>query len=227
MATRASIHAWRVPGTEGPGGLQSSGSHGVGHKWGGLAHVCLTSGFHSTLTSLPSTAFHCCCISAGPGNTSRKTIVMLHPWRKKRSLGGKLPFVSQLDGNSIHFRQVHLQRSFVRCSVLQVQVSVCPSLWTRVLKKLPLLQKTLAIRLFTQALKKNTKNKSLGHVYSNKSVLKYSVWFAFLPLSNRDKKKKKNCSVLAYSSPKSQLKSSVFTCPYIWMKCFWILASLT
>ena len=38
------------PGTEGPGGLQSTGSRGVGHKWGGLAHVCLTSGFHSTLT---------------------------------------------------------------------------------------------------------------------------------------------------------------------------------
>ena len=31
MATHSSILAWRVPGTEEPGGLPSMGSHGVGH----------------------------------------------------------------------------------------------------------------------------------------------------------------------------------------------------
>ena len=31
MAARSSILAWRVPWTEEPGGLQSMGSHGVGH----------------------------------------------------------------------------------------------------------------------------------------------------------------------------------------------------
>ena len=31
MATPSSILAWRIPGTEGPGGLPSMGSHGVGH----------------------------------------------------------------------------------------------------------------------------------------------------------------------------------------------------
>ena len=30
MATHASILAWRIPGTEEPGGLQSMGSHRVG-----------------------------------------------------------------------------------------------------------------------------------------------------------------------------------------------------
>ena len=29
--TRSSAPAWRVPGTEEPGGLQSTGSHRVGH----------------------------------------------------------------------------------------------------------------------------------------------------------------------------------------------------
>ena len=29
--------AWRIPWTEGPGGLQSVGSHGVGHDWSNLA----------------------------------------------------------------------------------------------------------------------------------------------------------------------------------------------
>ena len=31
MATYSSILAWRIPWTEGPGGLQSIGLHGVGH----------------------------------------------------------------------------------------------------------------------------------------------------------------------------------------------------
>ena len=31
MATHSSVFAWRIPGTEGPGGLPSVGSHRVGH----------------------------------------------------------------------------------------------------------------------------------------------------------------------------------------------------
>ena len=31
MATHSSVLAWRIPGTEEPGGLLSVGSHGVGH----------------------------------------------------------------------------------------------------------------------------------------------------------------------------------------------------
>ena len=31
MATNSSVLAWRIPGTAGPGGLQSMGSHRVGH----------------------------------------------------------------------------------------------------------------------------------------------------------------------------------------------------
>ena len=38
MATRSSILAWRIPWTEEPGGLQSTGSQRVGHAWGYLAH---------------------------------------------------------------------------------------------------------------------------------------------------------------------------------------------
>ena len=32
MATRSSILAWRIPGTEEPGGLPSMGLHRVGHE---------------------------------------------------------------------------------------------------------------------------------------------------------------------------------------------------
>ena len=31
MVTHSSVLAWRIPGTEEPGGLLSIGSHGVGH----------------------------------------------------------------------------------------------------------------------------------------------------------------------------------------------------
>ena len=37
MATHSSILAWRIPGTEEPGGLLSIGSHRVGHDWSDLA----------------------------------------------------------------------------------------------------------------------------------------------------------------------------------------------
>ena len=37
MVTYSSILAWRIPGTEEPGGLPSMGSHRVGHDWSDLA----------------------------------------------------------------------------------------------------------------------------------------------------------------------------------------------
>ena len=37
MATHSSTLAWKIPWTEGPGGLQSMGSLGVGHDWSDLA----------------------------------------------------------------------------------------------------------------------------------------------------------------------------------------------
>ena len=37
MATHSSIPAWRIPGTEEPGGLPSMGWRGVGHDWSDLA----------------------------------------------------------------------------------------------------------------------------------------------------------------------------------------------
>ena len=39
MATHSSILAWRIPWTEEPGGLQSMGSHRVGHDRSNLAHT--------------------------------------------------------------------------------------------------------------------------------------------------------------------------------------------
>ena len=37
MATHSSILAWEIPWTEKPGGVQSIGSHRVGHDWSNLA----------------------------------------------------------------------------------------------------------------------------------------------------------------------------------------------
>ena len=39
MATYSSVLAWRIPGTEEPGGLPSMGSHRVGHNWSNLAEA--------------------------------------------------------------------------------------------------------------------------------------------------------------------------------------------
>ena len=37
MATHSSVLTWRIPGTEGPGGLPSMWSHRIGHDWTDLA----------------------------------------------------------------------------------------------------------------------------------------------------------------------------------------------
>ena len=46
MATHSSILAWRIPRTEEPGGVQSTGSHRVRHDWSDLArmHACKVGG---------------------------------------------------------------------------------------------------------------------------------------------------------------------------------------
>ena len=42
MAPHSSVHAWRIPGMGEPGGLQSMGSHRVGHDWSDLAAAAAT-----------------------------------------------------------------------------------------------------------------------------------------------------------------------------------------
>ena len=46
MATHSSVLAWRIPGTEEPGGLPSMGSHRVGHNWSDLAAAAATRLLH-------------------------------------------------------------------------------------------------------------------------------------------------------------------------------------
>ena len=42
MATHSSVLAWRIPGTEEPGGLPSMGLHRVGHDGSDLAAAAAT-----------------------------------------------------------------------------------------------------------------------------------------------------------------------------------------
>ena len=54
MATHSSVLAWRIPGTGGPGGLLSMGSHRVGHDWSDLAAAAASTLFHSQFISTMS-----------------------------------------------------------------------------------------------------------------------------------------------------------------------------
>ena len=46
METHFSILAWRIAGTEEPGGLPSMGSHRVGHDWSDLAAAAAVSSLY-------------------------------------------------------------------------------------------------------------------------------------------------------------------------------------
>ena len=52
MATHSSVLAWRIPGTGGPGGLPSMGSHRVGHDWSDLG-AAAAGALLSTLSIVP------------------------------------------------------------------------------------------------------------------------------------------------------------------------------
>ena len=55
MATHSSILAWRIPWTEEPGGLQSTGSQRVGHDW----TTSLSSQWYHPIISSSVTPFSC------------------------------------------------------------------------------------------------------------------------------------------------------------------------
>ena len=57
------ILAWRIPWAEEPGGLQSTGSHRVGHDRSDLVHVCTCGTMENPLNSTVTTEEHlfCCC----------------------------------------------------------------------------------------------------------------------------------------------------------------------
>ena len=65
MATHSSILARRIPWTEEPGGLQSTGSQRVGHDWGDLActHCHLSSSLYHVLTWVTVSASHQCSLT--------------------------------------------------------------------------------------------------------------------------------------------------------------------
>ena len=60
MATHSSVLAWRIPGTEEPGGLPSLGSHRVRHNWSDLAAAAAATVQECSLFSTPSPAFIVC-----------------------------------------------------------------------------------------------------------------------------------------------------------------------
>ena len=73
MATHSSILAWRIPWTQEPGGLQSTGPQRVGHDWSDWAHThtrytCVYSLFHYRVLQDSECRFLCwtvgtCCLS--------------------------------------------------------------------------------------------------------------------------------------------------------------------
>ena len=73
MAMHSSILAWRIPGTEEPGGLPSMGLHKVGHDW-------------SDLVAAAAAKWACDSISTGEthinnkGKTLRKFLMLFSLW---------------------------------------------------------------------------------------------------------------------------------------------------
>ena len=57
MATHSSVLAWRIPGTEEPGGLPSMGLHRVGHDWSDLAEAAAAAFILTLSSNMPLLSF--------------------------------------------------------------------------------------------------------------------------------------------------------------------------
>ena len=79
MATHSSILAWRIPGTEEPGGLPSMGSHRVRHDWSDLAAAAFRYWYEKFLNSLSLTsiirASEFLCVSPGVVSAQVRTVL--------------------------------------------------------------------------------------------------------------------------------------------------------
>ena len=69
MATHSSVLAWRIPGTEEPGGLPSMGSHRVRHDWNDLAAAAAN--------------MHRIHFFASPRTETRELSPKFYDWRKR------------------------------------------------------------------------------------------------------------------------------------------------
>ena len=64
MATHSNVLAWRIPGTEEPGGLPSMGLHRVGHDWSDLAAAAAAAYPFSSGSSRPRNWSSISCIAS-------------------------------------------------------------------------------------------------------------------------------------------------------------------
>ena len=95
MATHSSILAWRIPGTEEPGGLPSMGSHRAGHNWSDLAAAAAVSRKCLVKTTLHVNLL--LCLSCGP---ETQVFYLPSPPATKVNPGDTGPFCGNFRGPS-------------------------------------------------------------------------------------------------------------------------------
>ena len=77
MATHFSVFAWRIPGTAGPGGLPSMGSHRVRHDWSDLAAAADPDNYNGVITHLEPDILECEVKWALESITTNKAVEMM------------------------------------------------------------------------------------------------------------------------------------------------------
>ena len=106
MATHSSVLVWKIPWAEKPGGLQSMGSHRVGHDWATNTLTCFSRGqlqipsrypgFWSWVhRAVPVVLIVQCHPSALEGAFLRHKTTFLYPFPKRGVAGSYIPFVAE------------------------------------------------------------------------------------------------------------------------------------
>ena len=124
MATHSSVLAWRIPGTEEPGGLSSLGSHRVGHDWSDLASCFLKTNSCPTQTGWDHWPFSWACVNG--------------QWMTFWCQGAKNPALRSCE--SCHILKCFLWSLILRCNLHRTSTS--PFLMAQMVKNLPAMQET-------------------------------------------------------------------------------------
>ena len=105
MATHSSILAWRISGTEEPGGLPSMGLHRVGHDWSDLAALisCFLIVFRTIFLDFCRKLIYCCINKFCSWTQFLSVCGQGRGWGGCSQTNEQFSDASKVSKNSIHF----------------------------------------------------------------------------------------------------------------------------
>ena len=125
IATHYSILAWRISGTEDPGGLQSMGSQRAGHIWATNTHT------HTHTTCM---VYYSCVCSSFPITSPTVLLEIPHLWKNSLPRPSSIFKISEKMNFTLKLAKHNLIRIISQWTCLQVRLIIIEAVYWEVKK---------------------------------------------------------------------------------------------